>query len=513
MRKFFFILAFAMPLCTLAQEPADALRYSWATPSGTARQQAVGGAMTSLGGDLSATFVNPAGLGFYKTGDVVFTPGFTALGNNSTYYGHTEKETKKNLSFGTSGFVLGTGNDVHKKGRSGVALAFAINRTASFGNNLLYRGANNQNSYSQKFLEEIRNNDDRNANSVAQNYPFGTSLAFNTYWIDTVAGGTIGNYQFQSRATIGNLLQEQEVSTHGAITEVAVGVGVNSADKFFWGGSLSMPFLRYKKSATFTEADASTNSNKFDFASITENLTTEGTGLNLKVGFIYKPVEYVRLGLAIHSPSAFLLTDTYNTTVTTNTEGYQGEMTQESGLFTDGNDGVFKYWMLTPYRIMASISYVLREIEDVRKQRGFLTADIEYVNYKASSFSEDESGTPGTEAKEYLKSLNRAIDNSYKGAFNFKAGGELKFTTIMARLGFSYYGNPYKDLGHGEKGSRFSLSGGLGYRDKGFFIDLTYVHTMGKDVHYAYRLQSSPYTGATIKQTGGNALLTVGFKI
>jgi hypothetical protein len=70
MKKLFFILSCSMSaLGTFAQEPADALRYSWIISSGTARQQAIGGAMTSLGGDLSAAYVNPAGLGFYKTGD------------------------------------------------------------------------------------------------------------------------------------------------------------------------------------------------------------------------------------------------------------------------------------------------------------------------------------------------------------------------------------------------------------------------------------------------------------
>ena len=33
----------------LAQEPADALRFAWTVPGGTARQQAIGGAMGSLG--------------------------------------------------------------------------------------------------------------------------------------------------------------------------------------------------------------------------------------------------------------------------------------------------------------------------------------------------------------------------------------------------------------------------------------------------------------------------------
>ena len=515
MRKIFFILTICMPACSLlAQEPADALRYAWITPGGTARQQAVGGAMTSLGGDLSATFVNPAGLGFYKTGDLVLSPGFNLLSNKSTYYSRTEKDKKNSISFGTSGVVFGTGTEDRDKKKSGAAVAIAINRTASFGSKILYRGLNTQNSYSQKFLEEIKNNNEKDANNVAGNYPFGTSLAFNTYWIDTIAGGTAGNYQFQSRATIGNLLQENTVTNSGGITELAIAFAANKNDKFFFGGTVGIPFLHYKKEATFTEADATTNgTNKFDFASISENLTSNGTGLNVKLGFIYKPVEYVRLGLAIHTPTFYSMTDRYNASVTTNTETYKSQLTQESGLFTNGTDAEFKYWMLTPYRIMASASYVLREIEDVRKQKGFLTADIEYVNYKASSFTTDPEGDNSQSTKDYLKSLNKAIDNSYKGAFNFKAGGELKFTTIMARLGVAYYGNPYKDLGHAEKGSRFSLSGGLGYRNKGIFVDLTYVHTMGKDVHYAYRLQNTAYAGASIKQTGGNALLTVGFKI
>ena len=515
MRKTFFILAFFVPSCSLlAQEPSDALRYSWITPSGTARQQAVGGAMTSLGGDLSAAFINPAGLGFYKTGDFVFTPGFNLLSNKSIFYGRTEKDKKNSFSFGTSGVVLGTGTENRKKNKSGVAVALALNRTASFTSNILYRGVNNQNSYSQKFLEEIRNKNDRDPNSVAGNYAFGTSLAFNTYWIDTIAGGTSGNYRFQSRATIGNLLQENIVTNRGGITELALAFAANNNDKFFFGGTVGVPFLQYDKEVKFTEADATTNTaNKFDFASITENLTTSGVGVNLKLGIIYKPVEFVRLGLAIHTPTFYSMTDRYNASVTTNTETYKGKLTQESGLFTNGTDAEFKYWMLTPYRIMASASYVLREIEDVRKQKGFLTADIEYVNYKASSFTTDPEGDNSQSTKDYLKSLNNAIDIAYKGALNFKAGGELKFTTIMARLGVAYYGNPYKDLGHAEKGSRFSLSGGLGYRNKGIFVDLTYVHTMGKDVHYAYRLQNSSYSGAIIKQTGGNALLTVGFKI
>jgi hypothetical protein len=270
--------------------------------------------------------------------------------------------------------------------------------------------------------------------------------------------------------------------------------------------------VSYERNAIFTEADATTNvNNNFNYASITENVRTSGVGLNLRAGLIYKPQEYWRLGLAIHSPSFYSLTDQNDFSVTTDTENYKGVQTQTTEDITESGSE-FKYYMMTPYKLLASVSYVLREIQDVTKQRGFLTADVEYVNHKASSFTEDdEVGITDQTTTAYLKSLNNAIDNAYKGAFNFRVGGELKFTTVMVRAGAAFYGNPYKNI-NGEKGKKLNLSGGLGYRNKGVFVDLTYVHSMNKDVHYAYRLQSSPYSAANIKSTVGNVLLTVGTK-
>ena len=65
MKKIVLILLCSFSISyAIAQLPEDALRLSWTVQSGTARIQAVGGAMGSLGGDITATFVNPAGLGF-----------------------------------------------------------------------------------------------------------------------------------------------------------------------------------------------------------------------------------------------------------------------------------------------------------------------------------------------------------------------------------------------------------------------------------------------------------------
>ena len=74
MKKILLFPALLLSTYLFAQIPEDALRFSFFPQNGTARNMAIGGAMGSLGGDITANFVNPAGLGNYKTGELVFTP-------------------------------------------------------------------------------------------------------------------------------------------------------------------------------------------------------------------------------------------------------------------------------------------------------------------------------------------------------------------------------------------------------------------------------------------------------
>ncbi len=59
-----------------------------------------------------------------------------------------------------------------------------------------------------------------------------------------------------------------------------------------------------------------------------------------------------------------------------------------------------------------------------------------------------------------------------------------------------------------------TVSGGLGYRNGGIFLDLTYVHNLNKDVHFPYRLDPPrANTFANLKEGSGNVVLSVGFKL
>ena len=129
------------------------------------------------------------------------------------------------------------------------------------------------------------------------------------------------------------------------------------------------------------------------------------------------------------------------------------------------------------------------------------------MNYKSASFKALDNND--TDTKNYFTQVNTAMDNQYKSAFNFRLGGELKFNTLMFRLGGAYYGNPYKD----DKANRIKLAGGLGYRNKGIFVDLTYVHAFVKQSEVPYYLNDKPNPIADGKNSRGNVVLTFGFKI
>jgi hypothetical protein len=491
---------------SIGQTPEDALKYSWFGQNGTARNQATGGVMGSLGGDITATFTNPAGLGLYKTGEFVLTPGFNFL-NNKTNFRETAASNRKNaFNLGPTGFVFGFNDNIGNWNSK--ALSLAVSRSANFNSNVFYKGENNYSSYSEQYAEEIsRSGVDIEQASADTRLSIGSRMAAYTYLVDTATiNGTVqvvGIPEFLS-----NRLQQDSTTTRGGITDVALGLAGNMNDKFYLGGSLGLSIVNYQRNSVFKEFDPSNiNNNYFNSSVFDQQFSTKGVGVNLKLGMIVKPVDNIRLGLALHSPTFYALKDTYTASMTNDLENYVvGVRTVNLQTLTGDPSYLYKYDYVSPWRGMISASYVFREIEDVTKQRGFISADVEYVNHKASTFTVADDGTSDT----YYKTVNSTIDDIYKGAVNFKLGGELKFNTIMARAGYAFYGNPYTDPEL--KANRNFISGGVGYRDKGIFIDLTYVYAVNKDVQFPYRLADKANTFATIKGRGDNAILTVGFK-
>lgn len=513
MKKIIILPALLITGSLLAQIPEDVLRYSFFPQNGTARTLAIGGAMGSLGGDISSTSINPAGIGNYKTNEFVFTPGIALSNSKGTFRGTDDKVSKNNFMLGPVGFVLGSTS----RYRPNISQAFSIGvtQTASYNNRVSYKGLNNLSSYSEKWAEEIAKSGTPIDDILNDpQYAYGSSPALYSYLVDTfrVNGNVKVRGLPENLLDAGQaLMQENTIDTKGGLYEVALAYAMNNRDKFQWGFSVGIPILNYSSTTTYRESDTSSNkANGFDYLKYTDNFSTKGAGINAKVGVIFKPTEYVRIGLAVHTPSYMvILKDTRSTDLDVDTENHEGQRSASSNLFTNNQPGESKYSLLTPWKFLVSGSYVFREIADVTKQKGFITADIEYVNHKGSNFySSNEQ--PTDQEKVYYNSLNQVIKNEYKGNFNFRLGGELKFNTLMTRLGFAYYTNPYKDSEL--KAGRALISGGLGYRHRGFFVDLTYIYSINKDVNFPYRLQDRANTFASVNDKRGNIVASFGVK-
>lgn len=509
MRKIFLIALALNTGVAMAQEPADALRYSMMGHGGSARTRAIGGAVVSLGGDITAAAVNPAGLAFFRTSEFIFTP---TLGLNNTRINYLSEEStkQKKTTFDVSnfGFILPKEGSVNGNWRN-FTVGLGMNRRANFNNITYLNGINNQSSYSEKYLEELINKNVTNPNDAANNFPYGASLALNTYLIDTISGpnGTIAGYRSLATPQTG-VIQEQRVVTRGGINDYFIAASGNFMDRLFVGGGVTFSQLKYDRTSTYKESDPTKAANNFNYFETQETLLTEGLGIGINLGVIIRPVDQIRIGASFHSPVLYNMEDLYTTTITTDVEGYQGQtvLTQSSRDFNNGEPGNFQYDFTNPMRFMFGLSYIFQEVEDVTKQRGFISADVEFLNYGKSKFNTGSL----TNGINYLQEVNDAIRDQYRSAVNFRIGGELKFNTIMARLGYNYMGNAYQSSVL--KGTQSSISGGLGYRDKGYFIDLTYVHRMIKDATFPYRLDNGFFAPGFVKGNNGNVVLTVGMK-
>ena len=507
-----FIFLFSV-YTSFSQLPEDALKLSWFHSGGTARNQAIGGAMGSLGGDASATYMNPAGLAFFKTSDFVLTPGFQFGKGKSDFRGTMNTgESLKKGGLGTSGFIFG-GFGYRAKNSFGIT----VTKLADFNQNTFYKGQNDYSSYAEPLADEFAGSNLTIDEALLynSNISLQTKMALYTYLVDTVRVN--GNLQVITQSENPSIRDQQNlVESKGGITEIAFGWGSEINKKWMAGISFGVSIINHERKTYFHEADATGNTNNnFSFLTYDEFFTLKGYGLNLRGGLIYRPKEYIRLGLAVHSPTWMPLKET-------TTAGFAADLENRFGpgngydsvsytTITGGTNLENKYALNSPTKIIISGSYVFREVEDIRKQKGFVTADIEYINYKWMSYG-PSSGEMTSETKAPYKPYNNAIDALYKGAFNFRLGGELKFKVVMARLGFAYYGSPYKDSEL--KARKMFLSGGLGYRNKGMFVDLTYVHRLNKDVNFPYRVNAPrANTFANLKDSGGNVMLTLGFKI
>lgn len=497
-----------------AQDETDALRYSRTTPGGTARAQAIGGTMGSLGGDYSAAHVNPAGLGFFRTNEFVISPGYYFINSSATYRGSTTPdESRSGMQLPNIGVVFGMPTATNSAWKN-FSVSLGYNRVANFNNKQFTKANNNEHSLTERWLEDLAFNNipyDR----AGKDFPLGASLAFNTFLVDTALNnGAPNGYKTRVNPRTG-ILQQDRLEEKGGTDEFAIGFAGNYTDRLYIGGSINISSIHYESHREYAEDDISgNNSNQFDFFELITDRKTDGLGVNVKLGAIYAATSNLRIGAAFHTPTWYNMKDVSSAGLLVNTENFNSPVTGKNENYQTtgdviGDDGPveFEYSYRTPLKALGSVSYIFGTNPDISKQHGFVTADVEYVNYATAKYK--YKGAYAQQGKD----MNTSISNLYKSTVNVRIGGELKFTTLAVRGGFAYYGDPYQNSS--VDASIKKISGGVGYRNRGFFADLTYVHTLANDEYFPYFLAQDdgmPVKPAAIDRSGGAVVATIGFK-
>lgn len=486
-----------------AQDEFDALRYSQTQNHGTARSMGIGGAVGSMGADFGSLSVNPAGIGIYKSSEVMFTPSYSVTNNHSTYLNNSNSASDSKFNFANFGLV------VTKQYTSGkrkphpwrtFSFGVGMNRLATFKNETVYSGKNNRNSLIESFADDFNSMGGINSNSL-NNVNFSAYGAYQTYLIDRGTGADSNKAVSYVPYTDG-LNQSKRVIESGGMSEYAISVGGNYMDKLMLGATLGLVSVNYDRTTHFDEEDASGNlSNNFKYLNFTERLSTSGTGINLKVGAIYKANTHFRVGIALHTPTHIELNDASSISITSHTDSlflHADPNANPVSTYNQDSSLVFNYSMNTPAKAIFSAMVLFGKA-------GFLTADVEYLDYATMKYKFTGFG-PAENA------INQVIKNTYKDAVNIRIGAEARLNNVALRGGFAYYGSPYS--GNQSYGTRTNISGGIGYREQAWFIDAAYVHSLLKsqEVPYILSRTGANVPTATMNNNTGSVLLTIGLK-
>lgn len=481
---FFCALFLGLGLTVNAQNEADVQRYSSNFMVGTARFNGLGGAMGALGGDMSATHINPAGLGLYRFGTISFTPALEMNTIESNVNGNLNSTGITKPVVNNIGFVLASEID-HPYWRF-FNFGVSYNRLNTFNDKL---SINTQNGINQSLMSDFANEADGLAPQDLSEYSAG--LAWEGYVIDrdTLAEG----YDYYGHVQDGEMRQAQTAKRNGRLAETSLNFAANYNDIFYMGASLNFQSVTYKSVVETNETPTSNLTDLITY-SFREELTTEGLGFNLKLGGILKAGKMFRFGFSVQTPTTFSLTDNFQNTLNSQFREPAQSFDPKSSV------GLFEYRLKTPWRFMTSAAAVINK-------KALVSVQYEFSDFGSGELKDAKTG--GYDGD--FGNTNNLIEDAFSYMSIIRAGAEYRFTeTFYGRLGFGYFSNPNEaNEIYGADLDRLQYSGGIGYRNASWNIDLSYQLARVEEVYLTNRSANL----GTLSDSYSNIALTVGFRL
>ena len=463
-----------------AQDRTDALRYSQESLWGSARYVAMGGAFGSLGANATSTSHNPAGIATHTTNEFSGSLNFIDIENQSSYHSSDAFDKKSILSIPNLNYINANVFDPEQIGDwNRFNFGIGYNKLDDYNRNIYVSAEQNEHSFSDSLLNYAQGTafDDLDI--------FKEYLAFFTCLIDTIGG--VSSYYSPVNGQM-NKKQTFNSQRSGSKNEFYISFGTAYQNKLFLGATIGFPSIAYKEVNTISESNFSGSSQDtilLNYFKYNTNLHVTGSGINLKLGLIYKLDDNIRYGFALHTPTYYELNEEYWASMKTDF------IDEDKSRYSESYLALIDYGLNTPFKMINSLSFVINK-------KAIISVDHEYLNYSTANLVSDFYD---------FSNANEDIKKSYTSTSNLKLGGELRIhPQLSLRGGYAYYGSPFAN--NLNDASKEYVTMGMGLKVNQYFFDLTLVNSVSKKDLFIY--DGAPE--ATINTEKSQLLLSAGFK-
>ena len=288
-----------------------------------------------------------------------------------------------------------------------------------------------------------------------------------------------GNYIYDIFLA-GPLNQAYSRNITGSKYDVLFNVGFNFGDTFFVGANLGVTSLNYNYDECYKEAAENPSAFEIDFGDKGKtcfsdyrtrySYTADGSGVFGKIGFLWRPVDGLRVGAAVQTPTIMEINERWIQDVNLN---YTDASFNGSAKTPEGE---YSYRLRSPYRLNAGAAFTFAGM-------ALVSADYEMTDYSTMKFMSKDGGW----SNDTFSSLNDQIRNCMGVSHMVRVGAEFKpLPEIAVRAGYNFTTTP-EYVYEGNSKTKLNdminaFSVGLGYSSNGsFFADIAARMTMLAD--------------------------------
>jgi len=391
------------------------------------RAAGMGNAYIGLANDYSAIYWNPAGLAQIEFGNISASLQHNDIENSVDYFGTNSTDNRtftklQNLGLAYAFPVI--------RGSFVIAMGYQrVNNLDFFADFAGY--ANRSNGFS--FEGESQNVFDRD---IQQEYSL-----YNE--------GSIDNWSFAAAVDLSK--------------NFSAGITLN-----FIGGDKTYN-LDYRQDDIF--GNWQTPPDDFETFAYNQNILTDYTGFNAKIGGLFHISDQLQLGTTITFPYSVTVDEEFS---------FGNYFLYDDGFESEEEEsGTFDYIINVPFQFGAGLAFTTNLFT--------LSSSVDYRDWSQLEFEVPENRSLSDDYDDLLDE-NTVIREEYRSVLSYALGGELNVmnTGLLVRAGYRYLPNPQKNLSTEFDKEFYSF--GLGYRvDKRTTLDFSFTRGEWKqDFEYVY---------------------------